>query len=64
MKRRTFLLQGGLLTTGYAILSSSPSWANALSEGFAGKDELYELFKNPPTIYRPFVRWWWNGDKV
>ncbi len=35
-----------------------------LSEGTAGKDELYELFKNPPSIYRPFVRWWWNGDKV
>lgn len=64
MKRRTFLLQGGLLSTGFAILSSSPSWAaNALND-FAGKDELYDLFKNPPAIYRPFVRWWWNGDKV
>ena len=25
---------------------------------------LYELFKAPPAVYRPFVRWWWNGDKV
>jgi hypothetical protein len=25
---------------------------------------LYSLFKNPDTIYRPFVRWWWNGDKI
>lgn len=27
-------------------------------------NSLYSLFKNPDTIYRPFVRWWWNGDKV
>lgn len=27
-------------------------------------DELYQLFQNPPQQYRPFVRWWWNGNKV
>lgn len=26
--------------------------------------ELYEQFRNPDAKYRPFVRWWWNGDKV
>ena len=26
--------------------------------------ELYELFKNPEPKYHPFVRWWWNGDKI
>ena len=26
--------------------------------------ELYKLFLNPTPGYRPFVRWWWNGDKV
>lgn len=58
-------MQGGLLSTGYALLSASPSWAStALNAGVPRKDELYELFKNPPAIYRPFVRWWWNGDKV
>lgn len=25
---------------------------------------LYQIFKDPEAIYRPFVRWWWNGDKV
>src|SRR5204863_9314532 len=25
---------------------------------------LYSIFKNPDAIYRPFVRWWWNGDKI
>lgn len=27
-------------------------------------DDLYQLFQRPPDSYRPFVRWWWNGDKV
>src|SRR5579872_2119730 len=62
MDRRTFLLESSILATGYPILHSMPAVA-----GFAtgGKpDPLYETFKNPPSIYRPFVRWWWNGDKV
>ena len=29
-----------------------------------GTDELYEGFQQPTSEYRPFVRWWWNGDKV
>ena len=27
-------------------------------------NSLYSVFKNPGIIYRPFVRWWWNGDKI
>ncbi len=26
--------------------------------------ELYKGFQNPPAEARPFVRWWWNGDKI
>ena len=29
----------------------------------SGKN-IYSIFKNPSSIYKPFVRWWWNGDKV
>ncbi len=25
---------------------------------------LYEQFRQPDARYRPFVRWWWNGDRV
>lgn len=25
---------------------------------------LYAQFQNPDNRYRPFVRWWWNGDAV
>ena len=26
--------------------------------------DLYKQFQNPDSRYRPFVRWWWNGDRV
>jgi len=34
------------------------------SETISGKSGLYELFRDPASNYRPFVRWWWNGNKV
>jgi len=27
-------------------------------------NKLWESFRNPSGNYRPFVRWWWNGNKV
>ncbi len=27
-------------------------------------DDLYTLFRNPPAEAKPFVRWWWNGNRV
>lgn len=27
-------------------------------------DDLFGKFQNPPAEARPFVRWWWNGNKV
>ena len=27
-------------------------------------ETLYQAFQQPTSEYRPFVRWWWNGDKV
>ena len=27
-------------------------------------EQLYAEFQQPASEYHPFVRWWWNGDKV
>lgn len=27
-------------------------------------ESLYDIFRNPVFTYHPFVRWWWNGNKV
>lgn len=65
MKRRTFLINGAIAGTGAAIISSLPTFGRdwPLPEAASAKD-LYSTFKDPATICRPFVRWWWNGDKV
>jgi hypothetical protein len=55
LERREFLIQGSILAAAIQF-GKLPSSAEASS--------LYSFFKNPDTIYRPFVRWWWNGDKI
>ena len=52
-------MQSSLLTTGYHLSKILPS-----IEYLTNETNLYSLFKNPPHGYKPFVRWWWNGDKV
>jgi hypothetical protein len=33
--------------------------------GFATSSKyVLKVFQNPDDAYRPYVRWWWNGDKV
>lgn len=27
-------------------------------------DNLFNIFSDPPCCYHPFVRWWWNGNKI
>lgn len=66
MKRRTFLIQSTILSTVcYAANTISVYGTNKLDPKKIRFDaNLYKLFKNPESRYRPFVRWWWNGDKV
>lgn len=65
MKRRNFLIQGPLAATGLVLLNQIPSFAREGAIGPASRaNDLYRLFKDPPASYRPYVRWWWNGDKV
>lgn len=66
MKRKSFLQQSAILSaTGLFMLNS-----NAFSKSIVatlikdGEDNLYQLFRNPESGYRPFVRWWWNGNKI
>lgn len=62
MDRRTFLLRSSILTTGYTLTKTMPAWARP--DASPKPAPLYEIFKNPQSVHRPFVRWWWNGDKV
>ena len=66
MERRTFLVRSAILSAG-AIGANSVSVLGTnqrVSKTYSFDPDLYQLFKKPDLIYHPFVRWWWNGDKI
>ena len=66
MDRRTFLIRCAALSAGGVLAATLPSWAQrALEEKTLRFDsDLYRRFTDPASTDRPFVRWWWNGDRV
>jgi len=65
MKRRDFILKSSIVSGG-AMCTNMPVLATHLlaDEGVKNVSDLYSLFRNPDQKYYPFVRWWWNGNKV
>src|SRR6188768_88319 len=66
MKRKTFLLQGSILSAAGVLLLNANSFSKALlnTNSQEAENTIYQLFKDPANNYRPFVRWWWNGNKI
>ena len=69
MLRRNFIKRGLLLTAGCSVtsgwLTPAAYASNSGKAPFLPADKTpADLFKNPSSHHRPFVRWWWNGDKV
>ena len=62
MDRRSFLVTSSLL--GSSLLWMGQKNARALTSVSASPPDLFSLFQEPGSEYRPFVRWWWNGNKV
>ena len=60
MKRRTFIQQGIILAGSSHCKGLLPSPTPENSPGTS----LYKSFRDPPANSRPYVRWWWNGDKI
>ena len=60
MRRRTFIAQGTIITAGLHLRKFFSSYYNKVSP----VNPLYSAFKEPENSFRPFVRWWWNGDKI
>lgn len=60
MKRRAFLKSGLILSVGLPYLQSCRFPEGEKSE----TDSLYTLFQTPPAGCKPFVRWWWNGNRL
>ena len=64
MDRRTFITGGVLFSAGGIILQALPLSISNYSYQTIEEDNLYGLFKEPDPVYYPFVRWWWNGNKI
>ena len=65
MKRRKFIVQSTLFLGGTLLVNRLPVFAGtSFMEKNIHEVDLYELFKNPATEFQPFVRWWWNGNKL
>ena len=66
MNRRNFLLQSTVFTAGQIIAVKVPVFGGSSFQYLnpVSCNDLYESFRNPGLRYHPYVRWWWNGDKV
>jgi hypothetical protein len=61
MDRRTFIKNSAVMGGGLAFFPSLRIYGE---NPVAVSLPAYDAFRNPDAVYRPFVRWWWNGNKV
>jgi alpha-L-rhamnosidase len=54
------------MTSGSLIIREIPVFSTETQKktDLNNSGDLYELFRNPDLTYHPYVRWWWNGNKV
>ena len=66
MDRRKFISQSALMTSGSLITWKISSFDTAIHNktDLINSAGLYDFFSNPDLKYHPYVRWWWNGNKV
>jgi hypothetical protein len=60
MKKTAFILRA-LLVSGMLVLHGN---CDTPEDQQAVPGKLFEGFADPPAEARPFVRWWWNGNRV
>jgi hypothetical protein len=61
ISRRKFLEMGAVTSISSPFLISACTGNQKYSDQV---NTLFDQFQNPPMSARPFVRWWWNGDKL
>ncbi|RED47870.1 glycosyl hydrolase [Seonamhaeicola aphaedonensis] len=46
------------------LLNCDSDSENKINPSHKSTQDLFSGFQNPPAEARPFVRWWWNGNKI
>ena len=64
ISRRNFIRMVSLSSLSLAGFPWLNAGCNTPGKKNLQKDALYELFQNPPNSSKPFVRWWWNGNRL
>ena len=65
MKRRDFIKTGIVASSGVFFKDSFISRCSMSKPLLNNQiEKLYYQFQNPPVDSRPFVRWWWNGNRL
>ncbi len=65
LTRRRFVQIGSVTMAGLPLLGCvNNTWYNTPSGQVENSDELFALFKDPTGLAKPFVRWWWNGNRI
>ena len=59
-----FKVKGGRKIFSTAILLCSLVLSGCRSGKVSPQPDLYQGFLDPPAESRPFLRWWWNGNRV
>jgi hypothetical protein len=64
LDRRKFIKLSSVTVAGLPLarITKNAEWYDFI--GDAPQGELYAAFKNPINTSKPFVRWWWNGNRV
>ncbi|GAA4304588.1 glycosyl hydrolase [Compostibacter hankyongensis] len=64
--RRRFIKLGSLTAAGLPLIGmgSMAGMAGCKGETAGSAAERYRAFRDPDSRFRPFVRWWWNGDRL
>lgn len=65
IKRRRFLQLTSLTAaSSVPLLNMAKAGTFVKTKQAAAGDEVFDMFVNPRNYHKPFVRWWWNGDRV
>ncbi|MDB5002065.1 MAG: family 2 glycoside hydrolase [Mucilaginibacter sp.] len=66
LNRRKFIKLSSATVAGLPLarITKNANWYGFTGEGLAPEGDLYSAFKNPVNTSKPFVRWWWNGNRV
>ena len=64
LKRRDFIRTGSLTSAGLILSPLLLNRCNLPDTDVQLMEDLYKGFQDPPVSAMPFVRWWWNGDRL